>query len=186
MGTSVGLAAKGSYPPGLDDPVQGFAALFGRIRTEASNVGILEGHQEDLQNQSLNAMIALAEAGFGAIPGGGDAMTAAKALASVTATQVPQLSTDNAAAAVADANTAAGRAQLMAVIPLIQGLMKTGALPTPPPADAFNAQGQPTPDLGDWWRDVGASEKVDGQTLAQWLTPIQVAMGVQQQAMGDN
>jgi hypothetical protein len=120
MGGSIGLLAKGITPPGLIDPVQSFGALYGRINTEASNVGISKAEQEDLQDQNINSMVALAEAGFGVVPGDGEVMTAAKAITAVTATQIPQLPTGNTATAVANSNTAIGRAQLMAEIPLIQ------------------------------------------------------------------
>jgi hypothetical protein len=186
MGTSVGLQAHGVSPPGLIDPVQTFAALYSRIGVEAANVHISQAQQQDLQNQELNSMISLAEAGFGVIPGGGTVLTSAKALASVSAPMIPPFPTNSEQNAVAGADTAAGRAQLMAEIPLVQGLMKTGALSQPPPPGSFDAHGNPTLTFGDWWRDTGAGEKVGGKPLADWLTSIQVAMGVQHTTFGSN
>jgi hypothetical protein len=186
MGSSVGLLAKGVDPPGLSNPVQSFAALYSRVSTEAANVHISQAQQEDLRNQELNSMISLAEAGFGVIPGGGQVMTSAKALASVSAPLIPQFSTSNEQNAVVSANTAAGRDQLMAQIPLVRGLMQTGVLSGPPPPGAFDAKGNPTAAFGAWWSQPGSGEVVAGKTLADWLTTIQVAMGVQHNAFGSN
>jgi hypothetical protein len=113
-------------------------------------------------------------------------MTSAKALAAVSAPLIPQFSTSNEQTAVASANTAAGRDQLIAQVPLVHGLMKTGVLSDPPPPGAFDGQGNPTAVFGAWWSQPGAGELVAGKTLADWLTTIQVAMGVQHNAFGSN
>jgi hypothetical protein len=184
MGTSVGLQTQNITLPGLSDPVPGFASLYGRISTEAANVHISQAQQQDLQNQELNSMISLTEAGFGAIPGGGTVLTSAKALASVSAPLIPQFPTNNEQSTVLGANTASGRDQLMAAVPLVQGLVKTGMIKVPP--GSFDGQGNPTQVFGNWWGDKGAGETVGGKTLADWLTSIQVAMGVQHTAFGSN
>lgn len=183
MGSSIGVVSEGGTIPGLASPSQGFASLYARISTDAANVGITVAQQQDLHNQMLNQMISLAETGFGMIPGGGTTMTVSKDLLSVTAPFLPQFPTDLESNAVTGANTAQGMRELLAEIPLIRGLMATGALPDPPPPDAFDASGNPTPAFGDWW-STHSNEVVGGKPLADWLTSIQVAIGVQQNAFG--
>lgn len=183
MGSSIGVVSQGGTIPGLASPSQGFASLYARISTDAANVGITVAQQQDLHNQMLNQMISLAETGFGMIPGGGTTMTVSKDLLSVTAPFLPQFSTDNESNAVTAANTQQGMNELLAEIPLVRGLMATGALPDPPPPGAFDANGNPTPAFGDWW-STHSNEVVGGKPLADWLTSIQVAIGVQQNAFG--
>lgn len=183
MGTSIGLVAENKSIPGMSaDPARDFASLYARISTEAANVGITEGQQKDLLDQQLNQMISLAEAGFGVIPGGGEVLAGAKALAAVSAPFVPQFSTGNEAAAVAAAQAQGGTAELLSVIPLVRGLASTGVpLKHPVPADAFDANGNPTPALGQWWR-LYSNQVVDGKSIADWQGAIQEAMSVQNTA----
>jgi len=183
MGSSIGVVSQGGTIPGLASPSQGFASLYARISTDAANVGITVAQQQDLHNQMLNQMISLAETGFGMIPGGGTTMTVSKDLLSVTAPFLPQFPTDLESNAVTAANTQQGMNELLAEIPLVRGLMATGALPDPPPPGAFDANGNPTPAFGDWW-STHSNEVVGGKPLADWLTSIQVAIGVQQNAFG--
>jgi hypothetical protein len=183
MGSSIGVVSQGGTIPGLASPSQGFASLYARISTDAANVGITVAQQQDLHNQMLNQMISLAETGFGMIPGGGTTMTVSKDLLSVTAPFLPQFPTDLESNAVTAANTQQGMNELLAEIPLVRGLMATGALPDPPPPGAFDANGNPTPAFGDWW-STHSNQVVGGKPLADWLTSIQVAIGVQQNAFG--
>lgn len=178
IGNSVGLTAQGNRP-GV--AYQAFGSLYSLISTEQSNLNIYNADQQDIRNQELNAMISIAQTGFGMVPGG-KVLTKAQELASLTSPLIPQFSTDNGANAVADADTRQGMEELMVEIPLIRGLVKTGALTLPP--GSFDANGNPTPALGDWLSAEGYNVKVGDQTLAQWMGEVQQAMGVSHLAFG--
>ena len=185
-GSSVGVLARGGSVPALPGPVTAFAALYARISAEAANVGITMAQQEDLHNQMLNQMISIAEEGVWFVPGAAEGVLFVKALdaADKVASVTPiAFSTNNEAKAVANANTQQGMNELLAEVPLIRGLMATGALPDPPPPDAFDASGNPTDALGEWWSYHG-NEVVGGKPLWEWVSFIQGAMGVQQNAFG--
>ncbi len=183
MGTSIGVLAHGGSIPGLDSPVNEFAALYADVNIQAAQVGITEAQQTDLLHQQLNQMISLAEAGFGLIPGGGEVLAGAKALVAVSAPFVPQLSTDNESNAIANAQTQQGLAEYTAEIQLVRGLMATGALKDPPPPGSFTANGTPTLKFGDWWGDH-SGDVVAGKELSDWLTSIQTTMMAEQNALG--
>jgi hypothetical protein len=183
MGTSIGVLAEGGHIPGLDSPVNEFAALYADVNIQASAVGITEAQQEDMLHQQLNQMLSLAEAGFGVIPGGGEVLAGAKALVAVSTPLVPQFSTDNAANAIAGAQTQQGMAEYTAEIQLVRGLMATGALKDPPPPGSFTASGAPTLQFGNWWGDH-SGDVVAGKELSDWLTSIQTTMMAEQNALG--
>jgi hypothetical protein len=186
MGTSIGLVAKHQSMPGMSaSPTDDFAQLYARISTEADDVGITEAQQKDLRDQELNQMVALAEAGFSVLPGGGDVMTGAKALAAIGAPFIPQFSTDNAANTIAAAQSQQANMEMLAAIPLVRGLAATGALQYPPPADAFDPKGNPTEALGTWWREH-SNQVVDGKSLSDWLDKVREDMGLQGTEYLDN
>lgn len=179
VGTSVGATARHQAIPGLDSPVRPFASLYARGSTEAAKVGIAKGTQEDLEHQAWNAWIAAGIGGFGNVSGPeSDIFGAAQVLSALAGPVIPQFSTDNAAKAKAAALTDQNRDEFMVEVPLVQGLLSIGALPSPPPPDAFTAQGYPTAHFGDWYRDVGSDELVGGKSLDDWRAEIQNQMMV--------
>lgn len=187
IGTAAAMRIAGQKVPGVSNPVDAFAQLYGYIGRQASAIGISKAEQQDMRNQVLNTMIAMAETGFGMVPAG-HVLTAAQDLLSLTTPVIPQFPTDLAAQAEQAAHIQAHNQKILAMVPFVRGLEKAGVkLPVPPPAGSFAADGAPTAAFFTWWRDTGAGEVIHdapdrsnnslGDIPGGWVPQIQQMMG---------
>jgi hypothetical protein len=125
IGTSEALQLKGVIANGTD-PYKDLSFLYGDLIQQNSNLHYSAAQIKDSQNAQLNAEISFGEQFIKDIPVvGGAADTALsydQQLAALGAPQIPQFSTDNAANAAADGQADLNQAEMLAMVPIVQGL----------------------------------------------------------------
>jgi hypothetical protein len=124
-GTALGLQLKGVIANGTD-PYDDLCCLYGVLIAQNGNLHYSAGQIADTYNAQLNAEIAFGENFIKDIPVAGNAASTAlsydQQLAGLGLPQIPQFSTDNASAAAAAAQADMNESELMAYVPIVQGL----------------------------------------------------------------
>jgi hypothetical protein len=183
-----GLMAVGKLPPDLTDPAGNMAGLIGQIYTQSDYVGIQGQAAIDAQHAEYNALLSFAESQVTNIPGIGSTLGTAQSTLGALGLNLPQFSTDNAA------NTSEQDLQDFAVdqleinVPMIQGMLNSGAIPT------SDLPSQPCPwlqngqlifknpdDVTEFiqWSQTLNTTKVGGLTFEAYVNIFQNAMKVQ-------
>lgn len=128
-GTAEALQLKGVTANGTD-PYADLSFLYGDLIRQNGNLHYSAAQIKDSQNAQLNAEISFGESFVKDIPVvGGAADTALsydQQLSALGAPQIPQFSTDNAANAAATANANLNQAEMLAMVPIVQGLTQSG------------------------------------------------------------
>lgn len=156
MGVALGLKLQGVTDGTADNPYGDLSSLYGRLVTEEGNLHFSAAQQQDAENAELNSIIDLGKSFVGDIPVVGD--TASKLLdyderfAVLGFPQIPEFSTDNAAAALQEGRANFSDAELKAMIPLVQGLVQQGVI-KPQPSWYQGGQIVPNNAFWEWWRE---------------------------------
>lgn len=128
-GTSLALQLKGVTADGTS-PFEDLTFLYGSLIAQNGNLHYSAATIKDTANAQLNAEIAFGESFIKDIPVVGSAADTAlsydQQLSALGIPQVPQFSTDNAQNAAAAATAEMNQSELMAEIPIVQGLAQGG------------------------------------------------------------
>jgi hypothetical protein len=128
-GTSLALQLKGITAGGTS-PFEDLTYLYGSLIAQNGNLHYSAATIKDTANAQLNAEIAFGESFIKDIPVVGSAADTAlsydQQLSALGIPQVPQFSTDNAQNAAAAATADMNQSELMAEIPIVQGLAQGG------------------------------------------------------------
>ena len=124
-GTALALQLKGITADGTA-PFDDLTYLYGSLTAQNSNLNYSAAQIKDTDNAQLNAEIAFGEQFVKDIPVVGSAADTAlsydQQLSALGVPQVPQFSTDNAQQAATAAQATMNQEQLMAMVPIVQGL----------------------------------------------------------------
>jgi hypothetical protein len=119
-----GITANGT------DPYADLSFLYGDLIQQNGNLHYSAATIKDTQNAQLNAEIAFGESFIKDIPVVGSAADTAlsydQQLSGLGAPQIPQFSTDNAQQAAATATANLNQAEMMGMVPIVQGLTQGG------------------------------------------------------------
>jgi hypothetical protein len=128
-GTALALQLKGITANGTD-PYHDLTYLYGALIAQNGNLHYSSEVIKDNYDTQLNAEIAFGENFIKDIPVVGNAastlLTYDQQLSALGVPQIPQFSTDNASAAAAAATAEMNRSELMAEVPIVQGLAQGG------------------------------------------------------------
>ena len=166
-GTALGLQLRGITANGTD-PYKDLSFLYGDLIQQNNNLHYSAATIKDTQNAQLNAEIAFGESFIKDIPVVGS--TADKVLsydqqmAALGVPQVPQFSTDNAQQAAATGTSNLNQAQMMAMVPIVQGLTQTGVPITTKATGPVNLQQIGTQQ--GWYKD---GKVVPNSSFWNWL-----------------
>jgi hypothetical protein len=121
-----GITANGT------DPYPDLSYLYGDLIRQNGNLHYSAATIKDSQNAQLNAEIAFGEGFIKDIPVVGSTadtvLSYDQQLSALGAPQIPQFSTDNAQQAAANATADLNQAEMMAMVPIVQGLTQ-GSVP---------------------------------------------------------
>jgi hypothetical protein len=124
-GTAEALQLKGVTANGTD-PYADLSFLYGNLIQQNNNLHYSAATIKDSQNAQLNAEISFGESFIKDIPVVGSAADTAlsydQQLSALGAPQVPQFSTDNAANAKTTGQANLNQAEMLAMVPIVQGL----------------------------------------------------------------
>jgi hypothetical protein len=128
-GTAEALQLKGITANGTD-PYADLTFLYGDLIRQNGNLHYSAATIKDTYNTQLNAEIAFGEQFVKDIPVVGNAASTAlsydQQLSALGIPQVPQFSTNNAANAASTANANLNQAEMMGMVPIVQGLAQGG------------------------------------------------------------
>jgi hypothetical protein len=128
-GTAEALQLRGITANGTD-PYTDLSFLYGDLIQQSGDLKYSAATIEDTYHAQLNAEIAFGEGFIKDIPGVGNVASTAlsydQQLAALGAPQIPQFSTDNAANAAAVATSNFNQAEMMGMVPIVQGLTQGG------------------------------------------------------------
>lgn len=128
-GTAEALQLKGVTANGTD-PYADLSFLYGDLIQQNNNLHYSAAQIKDSQNAQLNAEISFGESFIKDIPVVGSAADTAlsydQQLSALGAPQIPQFSTDNAANAAATGQANLNQAEMLAMVPIVQGLTQGG------------------------------------------------------------
>jgi hypothetical protein len=128
-GTAEALELRAIKADGTD-PYEDLTFLYGDLIRQNGNLKYSAATIEDTYHTQLNAEIAFGEGFIKDIPVVGNAASTAlsydQQLAALGAPQIPQFSTDNAANAAAAATADFNQAEMMGMVPIVQGLAQGG------------------------------------------------------------
>lgn len=185
-----GLMAVGQLPPDIatNDPAGSMAQLIGQIYTQSDYVGIQGQAAIDAQHAEYNALLSFAESQATNIPGIGSALGTTQSALGALGLNLPQFSTDNAANASEKDLQDFAVDQLEINVPMIQGMLNTGAipasaLPSPPPQWLQNGQlvFKNSDDVTEFiqWSHSLNTTKIDGMSFEAYVNMYQNEMKVQ-------
>ncbi len=119
-----GITANGT------DPYPDLSFLYGDLIRQNGNLHYTAAQIQDSQNAQLNAEIAFGEGFIKDIPVVGSTantlLSYDQQMSALGVPQIPQFSTNNAANAAANANADLNQAEMMAMVPIVQGLAQGG------------------------------------------------------------
>jgi hypothetical protein len=128
-GTAEALQLRGVTADGTD-PYADLTFLYGDLIRQNGNLNYSAAQIKDTYNTQLNAEIAFGEQFVKDIPVVGSAADTAlsydQQMSALGVPQIPQFSTDNAANAASAANANLNQAEMMGMVPIVQGLAQGG------------------------------------------------------------
>lgn len=128
-GIALGLQLKGITANGTD-PYKDLSFLYGDLIQQNNNLHYSAATIKDTQNAQLNAEISFGESFIKDIPVVGSTASTVlsydQQMAALGVPQVPQFSTNNAQQAASAGTANLNQAQMMAMVPIVQGLTQTG------------------------------------------------------------
>jgi hypothetical protein len=144
-----GITANGT------DPYPDLSYLYGDLIRQNGNLHYSAATIKDSQNAQLNAEIAFGEGFIKDIPVVGSTadtvLSYDQQLSALGAPQIPQFSTDNAQQAAANATADLNQAEMMAMVPVVQGLTQGGVPVYSKETGWVNLQQVGT--KGGWYKD---------------------------------
>jgi hypothetical protein len=188
-----GITANGT------DPYADLSFLYGDLIQQNGNLHYSAATIKDTQNAQLNAEIAFGESFIKDIPVVGSAADTAlsydQQLSGLGVPQIPQFSTDNAQQAAATATANLNQAEMMGMVPIVQGLTQGGVPVYSKETGWVNLQQVGT--QGGWYKD---GKIVPNSNFWNWLgssegawalnksgpTPTNTQLGSVYQQMLDN